>query len=56
MDVLYLHNNIFLTDIIGYDRLNLVEFIPPQNEILGTILVEVQKCSLFHYSLIISDY
>jgi len=35
--MLYLHNDIFLTDIIGYDRLNSVKFIPP-NEILGTPL------------------
>ena len=35
MDMLYVHNDIFLTDITGYDRLNLVKFIP-QNEVLGT--------------------
>jgi len=28
MAMLYLHNDIFLTDIIGYDRLNSVKFIP----------------------------
>jgi len=33
MGMLYLHNDIFLTDIIGYDRLNIIKFIP-QNEIL----------------------
>jgi len=36
MSMLYLHNDIFLTDIIDYDRLNLVKF-KPQYEILGTV-------------------
>jgi len=33
--MLYPHNDIFLTDIIGCDQLKSVKFIPP-NEILGT--------------------
>ena len=37
--MLHLHNDIFLTDIIVYDRLNLVTFIPPKDEILGAPLV-----------------
>jgi len=34
--MLYMHNDIFLTDIVGYDQL---KFIPlEKNEILGTPL------------------
>ena len=36
--MLYLHNDIFLTDIIGYDQLK-CQFILPQNDILRTPLV-----------------
>jgi len=37
----YLHSNIFLTDIIGYDRL---KFSYPQNEILGMPLKGSNNC------------
>ena len=30
MGMLYLHNDIYLTDIVGCDRLTLVKFIPPK--------------------------
>jgi len=30
MGMLYLHNDIFLTDITSYDRLKLVTFTPPK--------------------------
>ena len=38
MDMLYLRNDIFLTDIIGYDRLKFSEIYPPKSEIMGTPL------------------
>jgi len=38
MGTLYLHNDIFLADVIGYDWLNLLKFIPQKNKILGTAL------------------
>jgi len=37
--MLYLHKNIFLTDIIGYDRLKFTYFISLQSEVLGTPLL-----------------
>jgi len=39
MNVLYLHNGIFLNDIIGYEQLKFSQTYTDRNEILGTPLL-----------------